>query len=218
MMKNLKSTKGFTLIEIIVVLTVLAIFSSLSYFILHEALSNMQKERVSLSHYKVAGETLRELSNQLRALYWNSATGEGFLHGQDGSYSSKSGKALPGDRVAFSVHGVVSAPVDYIHEVDYLINLEGLNEKGQKIAGLEKRLRSVEEKELTETFEPQVIGLDIKYWDSSLSPPSWVDSWNSHERKKFPKAIWLTVGVAGEGLDHEVKTFSTIVNLPMVEG
>ena len=224
----MKRKGGFTLLELIVATVIFSIVIAAAYTLLDSARSLTTRAELRAQLFQSARIALQAIEDDFRGAVMPvvppssaSPTDLSFIGTNGGSDK----EAL--DRVEFvSVSRHTAAPYD-VNVVDVVrgIDLARLSywieqDTTKKAHGLvRERPRELypptgpvhREEDVTEIAQ-DVVFLNLRYYDSG----QWLDTWDSSQVRKLPKAIEVTVTVRGEWHGEEVlEPFTTRIYLPV---
>lgn len=227
-----RAARGFTLIELMVALTMLAIVLSSVYATFYSGVKAMRDRRGPDDAYQVARLVMETITNDLSMAFYRSGTDrkdhptQGFIgsDGQDGDYAR--------DRLDFTTasHVLVhdGRPETDVVEVSYYID-DTYTDRPLLV----RREDPLPDAELRHggtlrVLAERVVGLNFRFREPGEMPsgrtseepddeseePEWFDTWNAETReggKSLPELVEVTVTILDEeGQEH---TFGTTVLL-----
>ena len=190
----MRDRRGFTLIEILVALGIVAVLVTLLYETFNAVLRSTQQADEESELDQMARISMGIMVNELKSAYWrasdNQAASTPFeFVGQDGlsglgSSDTLRFTALSHARVAEGMTDPIVSILEYETfpapetEMADLVHIEETN-------FLSLSDNSLERYELAE----RVIGLNFRYFDGK----EWSDEWSAADRKKLPKAVEIQI-------------------------
>lgn len=213
---------GFTLLELLVATAIFAIVIAAAYSLFDASRSLTSRAEFSAQMFQSARSSLQAIEEDLRgAVMPGTAYDTGFIGATSGSDKE------PLDKLEFvSVNRYTGAPHD-VNETNVVRGIDlskvyyWIEPDTKKAAHGLVRERPLEltppsgpmhrDEDITEIAR-DVVFINFRYYDGS----DWLDSWDSTQTRKLPKAVEVTVYVQGEWRDQEVlEPFTSRFYLPV---
>lgn len=215
--------KAFTLLELIVAMSIFTIIAAATYSMFDSARSVTTRAEFRSQLFQSARAALQAVEEDLRGAVMpaNKDVDTGFIHTNVGSEKE------PLDKLEFFtvnrhtassydvnatdvVRGIDVAKVTYWVEPDTKRTPHGLvRERPVEItppSGPVHRDEDVKE------VSTDVVYVNFRFYDGA----QWVDTWDSTQLRKLPKAVEVTVYVRGEWRDEEIiEPFTARLYLPV---
>jgi general secretion pathway protein J len=209
------TVRGFTLLEVLIALSILAIIFALIYGTL-DSTQKLAKETEGESDlHRQAQIALVRMSAEFSMLYWPRPAGgvstSGLFVGEDETRFDSRRESQPSDSVRFLAlsHGRLAknAPEGDLVEVTYLLDLDQ-----------DLLIRQEEFAEGGRSMEiplaEGVLGLNFRYFDGQSN--TWVDGWDSQQAGRAPEGVEITLILKDSS--EKGRSFVTMTDLPMGRG
>lgn len=204
-------SKGFTLLELIIAMVIFSIVISAAYSLFDAGRSVTSRAEFRTQLFQSARAALQAVEDDLRGTVMpGTAFDTGFIGTNGGSegqptdklelvsVSRYTGAAYDINRTTDVVRGIDLAKVYYWIEQDTKKTAHGLVRERPleltPVSGPVHRDESIVE------VAADVIYLNFRYFDGS----DWLETWDSTQTRRLPKAVEVTVYVRGEWRDEEV--------------
>jgi len=208
------SRRGFTLLELLVAMTIFSIVVAAAYALFHASRAVQSRAEARAEIFQTARAALRALEDDLRgAVLSPSAFDTGLVGTNRGSEDE------PQDKIEVLAVNQHTANVDEknpridLSKVTYWI-ADGTSGKARGLVrerqhALNSQTVYTGREESVEEVAPDVVGLNLRFYDGR-----WEDAWDSTQKYKLPKAIEVAVLVRGVWRDEEfTERFTTRVYL-----
>lgn len=221
--------KGFTLIEVLIAITLLAIISLLVWQAAGTTLASKERFDARYEIFQSAGLTLHQMTREIESAYLyatpdflgRSGSGEqqvktAFIGSDEGDQDSLTFDTLTHIRYIKDAKESDQAEISYFLEPD--------DESDQELWVLKKREQSPPDTDLKQGGRTSVLfkgvsELNFRYFDSTKG--EFVESWDSSSMdniNKLPRVVEILL-VVQDPMDNEVKhRFLTTVFLAMAPG
>lgn len=191
--------RGYTLIELVVTLSLIAIFGGIAYPMLQVTMRGIQRNTAYARQFETGRDVLGALGEQVRMIAPLPGAGQPRLLGEDGG-------AGPAARDHLQLTGCdLSNLANGTHfTIDYYV--VGADVPNDQPAYLAKRYTAPDGTQREIVAGEQVAGFDAQYWDGE----AWRDAWTADA---LPEALRLTVYVVRQ-TGTRPRAMFTEVNLP----
>ncbi len=213
-------TRGMSLIEVIVVISIMGIFMGLAIPSVMQSFKLISRAKQMTARYPDARKTLDRMSKKIRRAFPTTLKSGAEFVGK--SASIKAGDImLPYDELSFPILDTDYAHLRSIHKISYKLDLGSPEDKTVLRGLVEKRsfIGAVEGAGTEESVWKSVVGLDFRYLDDSAEPAEWIEEWPPPSRgeavraARAPAAVRITIFALGV-ISPEPRTFTTVVNVP----
>ncbi|MBV8878889.1 MAG: prepilin-type N-terminal cleavage/methylation domain-containing protein [Planctomycetaceae bacterium] len=203
--------RGFTLLELVVAMVIFSIVISAAYSLFDASRSLTSRAEFRSQLFQSARAALQAVEDDLRgAVMLGTAFDTGFIGANGGtekepldklefvSVNRYTGAAYDVNKTTDVVRGIDVSKVYYWVEQDTKRTPHGfVRERPLELTpvnGPVRRDESISE------VSADVVFVNFRYFDGS----DWLESWDSTQVRKLPKAVEVTVYVRGEWRDEEV--------------
>jgi general secretion pathway protein J len=214
---------GFTLLELIVAMSIFTIIAAATYSMFDSARSVSTRAEFRAQLFQTARAALQAIEEDLRGAVMpaNAAVDTGFISTNSGSEKEAVDKlefftATRHTASAYDVNatdvvrGGDVSKVTYWVEPDLKRPAHGLVRERPK--ELTPPSGPVHRDEDVQEVAPDVVYVNFRFFDNG----QWLDTWDSTQVRKLPKAVEVTITVRGEWRDEEIlEPFMTRVYLPV---
>ncbi len=214
--------KGFTLLELIVALVIFATVITAAYTLFDSSRHLTARAEFRSQLFQTARAALQSIEDDLRgAVMMNPVFDTGFIGTNAGSEKEPLDRIdlLSVSRYTGTARDITQPPV--VTGIDAAHIAYWIEQDTHKAANGLVRIRPVEltppngpvqrDEDIVEIAR-DVVFLNLKYFDGS----SWLDTWDSTQTRKLPKAVEATVYVRGEWKGEDVtEAFTTRFYLPV---
>jgi len=205
------SEGGFTLLELIIAMVIFSIVIGAAYSLFDAGRSVTSRAEFRSQLFQSARSALQAVEDDLRgAVMPGTAFDTGFIGSNGGSekepadklefvsVSRYTGAAYDVNKPTDVVRGIDLAKIYYWIETDTKKTAHGLvRERPLELTGVNGPVRRDES---IAEVSADVVYVNFRYFDGS----EWLESWDSTQTRKLPKAVEVTVYVRGEWRDEEV--------------
>ncbi len=213
MKDSLSGKKGITLIELLTVIFILGLVSTLAYQVAREGMSIWSKGRARFETWHSGRQLLERMTRELQSAYPLSP-GLKFTFTKPNKESSY---PFEGNSRRIQFVSTVSFPPARISgkpglgEIEYSLERTADGSKAE----LRRRVWTLWGIPASDRLEEGVVGLKIRYWEATRG---WVKEWKQEKgpgRGGLPQAVEITIRVEEGQKREKIKTFSTVVYLPV---
>jgi len=205
--------KGITLIELLTVIFILGLVSTLAYQVAREGMSIWTKGRARFETWHSGRQLLEKMTRELQSTYPLSPSLKlTFAKGKGESsypFEGSSRRIQFVSTVSFPPARISGKPG--LGEIEYSLERTADGTKG----GLRRRVKTLWGTLASDSLEPGIVGLKIRYWKPTRG---WVKEWKQGKgpgKGSLPQAVEITIRVKEGQKRKQLRTFSTVVYLPV---